>query len=79
MDGNNKNNSRVDPRPPLLQVGCDCNVIAPGCGVQANGVHACSAGNVSARLNVTLESCAWLVGLAMLNHELRAKVRAYNP
>jgi hypothetical protein len=57
MDSNDKNISLVDPLPPYLSVAL---MICPG--VHANSVHVCNAGNVNACLNVSLESCAWLVG-----------------
>jgi hypothetical protein len=48
---------RSTPSPPLY-----LSVALMYCpGVQANSVHACNAGNVNDRLNVMLESRAWLV------------------
>jgi hypothetical protein len=56
MDSNDKKLSLVDPLPPSnLSVAL---MICPG--VQANSVHACNSGNVNDRLNVTIESRAWL-------------------
>jgi hypothetical protein len=77
MDSNDKNISPVDPLPPYLSVAL---MYCPG--VHANSVHACNAGNVNGRLNVSLESCAWLepvlVPVLCRIHEQRAKVDAYN-
>jgi hypothetical protein len=62
MDGNNKNNFLADPLPPsYLSVAL---MICPG--VQANSVHSCNAGNVNDRLNVSLESRAWLESVPCL-------------
>jgi hypothetical protein len=71
MDSNDKNNFRLDPRPPHA-----------GPSVQASSVHVCNAGNVNACLNVTLESCAgleiWLAGIMvnapMLEHAICSRL-----
>ena len=47
---------RSIPSPPYLS-----RLVMYCPSVQANGVHAICAGNVNDRLNVSLESCAWLV------------------
>jgi hypothetical protein len=72
MDSNNKNISPVNPLPPsnlsemvMYYPGVQMNSVrvssAQSCNVWMSGVHVCNAGNVNARLNRGLESCAWLV------------------
>jgi hypothetical protein len=57
MDSNDKNISPVDPLPPLNLSG----LVMYCPSVHASGGHACNVGNVNDRLNVVLESRAWLV------------------
>jgi hypothetical protein len=47
----------------LIVTSCKVAIPSPrACpGVQSNSVHVSNAGNVNDRLNVMLESCAWLV------------------
>jgi hypothetical protein len=60
MDGNNKNNFRLDPLPPYAGFWCSCE--------QCSCVQCRSS---SGRLNRELESCAWLVvWLAAIPYQL---------
>jgi len=66
MDSNDKNISPVVPLPPYLS-----GLVMYCPGVQANSVHVCHAGNVNARLNRWLGTCAGFVGwLAGIPYQL---------